>query len=159
MPKPLPKRQKIVPGQEHSISVSLKSLRNPPLDIHLSSQVPSTSILALKEEVASQTNIPVDKIRILHKKKPVADSKVLKDVLGEEEQAVEFSVMIIGGAAAVVMRDEGPSTTQGSGIVSELGKEEFWDDLKGYLVQRLRNEKEGEKVFDVFKTAWELQGR
>ncbi|KAH8820577.1 cell-cycle control medial ring component-domain-containing protein [Xylogone sp. PMI_703] len=158
MPKPLPKRQKLAPGQERSISVALKSLRNPPLDIHLSSQALSTSVLALKEEVSSQASIPVDKIRILYKKKPVTDSKVLKDLVGEDEQAVEFSVMVIGGAAAVVVKDEAP-TAQGSSGASELATDEFWGDLKGYLVQRLRDEKEGERVFGVFKTAWDSQGR
>ncbi|RQM04767.1 hypothetical protein DH86_00004054 [Scytalidium sp. 3C] len=159
MPKSLPKRRKLAPGQERSISVSLKSLRNPPLDIKLSSQPPSTSILTLKEEVSSQTSIPVDKIRILHKKKPVPDSKVLKDVVGEEEEAVEFSVMVIGGAAVVVGSTEAPPAAQGSSGVDELKKDEFWVDLKSYLVQRLRDEKEGERAFEVFKSAWESQGR
>jgi hypothetical protein len=41
----------------------------------------------------------------LFKKKPVPDSKVLRDVIGQEEGdgggKVEFSVMVIGGAAAI----------------------------------------------------------
>src|SRR5271155_4950581 len=101
MPRPMAKRQKLAPGQEQSLTISLKSIRNPPLDIILKSQSPLTSILDLKTEVSSQSSIPVDKIRILLKKKPVGDAKILKDLVGEEETSVEFSVMVIGGAASV----------------------------------------------------------
>src|SRR5579859_3799045 len=102
MPRPLPKKQKLAPGQERSLTVALKSLRNPPLDISLSSQPLSTSILSLKEAITSQTSIPVSKLRILYQKKPVPDSKILKDVVGEDtSNKVEFSVMVIGGAAAL----------------------------------------------------------
>jgi len=83
----------------------------------------------------------------------------LKDVVSEEEQAVEFSIMIIGGAAAMVVKDEVPPVAQGSSGLDELSKEEFWTDLRSYLVQRLRDEKEGGRAFEVFKAAWELQGR
>src|SRR5277367_2719023 len=101
MPRPMAKRQKLAPGQERSLTISLKSLRNPPLDIVLKSQSPLTSVLDLKTEVSSQSSIPVDKIRILHKKKPVGDAKVLKDLVGDEETSMEFSVMVMGGAASV----------------------------------------------------------
>src|SRR5277367_815932 len=111
MPRPMAKRQKLAPGQERSLTISLKSLRNPPLDVVLTSQSPLTSILDLKIEVSSQSSIPVDKIRILHKKKPVGDAKVLKDLVGEEETSVEFSVMVMGGAASVKMEGIAVATT------------------------------------------------
>lgn len=159
MPKPLPKRQKLAPGAERSLTITLKSLRNPPLDITLRSQRPTTSILDLKTSITEQTNIPMDKLRVLYKKKPVPDSKVLKDLVGEEETKVEFSVMVLGGAAAVKKGDEEviPPVAQGISGVDSLGSEEFWADLRGFLVQRLRDEGEGEKVFGVFKKAWEAQ--
>ena len=89
----------LAPGQERSITVHIKSLRNPPLDIRLSSQPLNTSILDVKTSVSSETTIPVDKIKVLHKKKPVADSKVLKDLLGAggDSNKLELSVMIMGG--------------------------------------------------------------
>ncbi|RDW95328.1 hypothetical protein BP5796_01091 [Coleophoma crateriformis] len=162
MAKPLSKRQKIAPGAEKSITVSLKSLRNPPLDITLSSQTPNTSILDLKTAVSEKTGISADKIRVLHKKKPVGDSKVLKDVVGEDS-SVEFSVMVIGGAAAVnrEVEPEGTSTApvaQGESGTELLSTDEFWADLKGFLTQRLRDEKTAETTFGVFKNAWESHG-
>lgn len=158
MPKTLPKKQKLAPGQERSLTISLKSLRNPPLDITLKSQLPSTSILDLKSEITSQTAIPTDKLRVLYKKKPVPDSKILKDLVGGEETKVEFSVMVLGGAAAVKKSDEEiiPPVAQSVSGAETLASEEFWGDLKGFLVQRLRSE-EGERVFGVFRRAWEGQ--
>jgi hypothetical protein len=56
-------------------------------------------VLQLKEAVATKTRIEVQKIRLLWKKKPVVDSKILKDLVGEGDEAgmrVEFTIMIIG---------------------------------------------------------------
>ncbi|CAD6453436.1 f48870f1-e50a-4415-a70f-abb1a2396cc8 [Sclerotinia trifoliorum] len=160
MRKPPAKRQKLAPGQERSIYVSLKSSRNPPLDVTLSALSPNTSILNLKESLSEKEGIPVEKLRILYNKKPVGDAKVLKDVIGEEETKVEFSIMVMGGAASVRKVDtpekgaEAPVAQGPSGLESLAG-EEFWSDLQGFLVQRLRNEEQGNKVFEVFKKAWE----
>jgi ubiquitin-like protein 4 len=160
MPKPMAKRQKLAPGQERSLTISLKSLRNPPLDIVLKSQSPLTSILDLKTEVSNQSSIPVDKIRILHKKKPVGDAKVIKDLVGDEETSVEFSVMVMGGAASAKREGDVQPTapTQGPGGTEVLGTGEFWDDLKGFLTQRLRDQGEGERVYGLFRKAWEASG-
>ena len=159
MLNPLTKKQKLAPGAERSLTVSLKSLRNPPLDISLPSQALSTSILNLKTSITSQTSIPVDKIRILFKKKPVPDSKVLKDIVGEEESKIEFSVMVLGGAASVKKGDEEiiPPVAQGVSGTEMLGTDEFWGDLKGFLAQKVSDEGEAEKVFGVFRKAWEGQ--
>lgn len=158
MPRPMAKRQKLAPGQERSLTISLKSVRNPPLDIVLKSQSPLTSILDLKTEVSSQASIPVEKIRILHKKKPVSDPKVLKDLVGEEESSVEFSVMVMGGAASVQKGEDvaaAAPVAQGPSGAELLSTWEFWDDLKGFLTQRLKDEAEGERLHGVFKKAWE----
>jgi hypothetical protein len=161
MPRPMAKRQKLAPGQERSLTISLKSLRNPPLDIVLKSQSPLTSILDLKTEVSSQSSIPVDKIRILHKKKPMGDAKVLKDVVGEDETSVEFSVMVMGGAASVKKEVDAVATApaaQGPSRTEVLGTGEFWEDLKGFLTQRLKDQGEGERVYGLFRKAWEASG-
>jgi hypothetical protein len=159
MHRPLEKKQKLAPGQERSLTVSLKSLRNPPLDITLKAQPLNTSILNLKDEIKAQASIPVNKVRILYKKKPVPDSKVLKDLAGEEDSSIEFSVMVLGGAAAIRKDDEEiiPFVAQGESGAEVLVKDEFWTDLKGFLIQRIRDEEQGEKVFGVFKSAWENQ--
>jgi hypothetical protein len=161
MPRPMAKRQKLAPGQERSLTISLKSLRNPPLDIVLKSQSPLTSILDLKTEVSSQSSIPVDKIKILHKKKPVGDAKVLNDIVGEEETSLEFSIMVMGGAASV--KTEGNVVTaapvaQGPNWTEVLRTDEFWEDLKGFLTQRLNGQEEGERVYGLFREAWEASG-
>lgn len=159
MPRPLPKKAKLAPGAERSLSITLKSLRNPPLDITLKDQPPTTSILDLKTAVASQSSIPIDKIRVLYKKKPAPDSKILKDLVGEGETKIDFSVMILGGAAAKKGEEEviPGEVAQGLHGADSLASEDFWGDLKGFLVQRLRDEGEGEKVFGVFRRAWEAQ--
>lgn len=157
----------LAPGQERSITVRIKSLRNPPLDIRLSSQPLNTSILDVKTSVSSETTIPVDKIKVLHKKKPVADSKVLQDLLGEDETSVEFSVMVLGGAAAAVSpapkNEDDPaaaaadaaSTAQGTSGEAVLQTDAFWTDLRGFLSQRIRDEKITEELFGKFLSSWE----
>ncbi|KAJ0125484.1 hypothetical protein J7T55_006832 [Diaporthe amygdali] len=164
MPKPMSKAVSLAPGQERSITVRIKSLRNPPLDIRLSSQPLNTSILDVKTSVSSETTIPVEKIKVLHKKKPVADSKVLKDLLGEDETSVEFSVMVLGGAAAVASpgpkaEDEpvadATTTAQGTSGEAVLQTDAFWTDLRGFLSQRIRDEKITEELFGKFLSSWE----
>jgi len=151
------KRQKVTPGQERSLSVTLKSLRNPPFEITLASQSLLTSVLDLKTEVSTQTSIDVNKLRILFKKKPVGDSKVLKDLVSEEDSSVEFSIMVMGGAASIQrVADEAVApVAQGPSGTEVLTTEEFWTDLRGFLTQRLRDEGEGERVYGVFRTALE----
>lgn len=169
MPKPMSKAVSLAPGQERSITVRIKSLRNPPLDIRLSSQPLNTSILDVKTSVSSETTIPVDKIKVLHKKKPVADSKVLKDLLGEDETSVEFSVMVLGGAAAAASpapkneddsaaataAADAASTAQGTSGEAVLQTDAFWTDLRGFLSQRIRDEKITEELFGKFLSSWE----
>lgn len=158
MSRPLQKKQKLTPGAERTLTVTLKSLRNPPLDISLSSLPLSTSILSLKETLSAQTSIPVPKIRLLFNKKPAQDSKVLKDLVGEQEGKVEFGVMVIGGAAAMKEREEEVEpkvAAMGTSGKEVLETEAFWMDLRGFLVQRLKDEGEGERVSVVFRKAFE----
>lgn len=155
MPKPMSKPTTLLPGQERSVKVTLKSLRNPPLDITLPSTPAGTSILDIKADVSKRARIPVDKLKILHSKKPVPDSKVLKDLLGEADVSVEFSVMVIGGAAAVLPEESAkPATTEPTGAAA-LETDAFWSDLKGFLSQRLRDEAQAEELSRLFKTSWE----
>jgi ubiquitin-like protein 4 len=151
---PLTKKIKLAPGAERSLTVTLKSLRNPPLEITIPSVPLSASVLWLKEEVERQKGIEVKKIRVLWEKKPVGDSKTLKDVLGEGKAAgkVEFSLMIIGGAGPAKKEEEIEPVVVGNGR-EVLRTEEFWADLKGFLVARLKDEAEGERIWGVFKKA------
>lgn len=163
------------PGSDPGVTISLRSLRNPPLDISLPSRSLEMSVLDLKNAVAEKLGESgTEKIRLLYKKKPCADSKTVKDVVGNEPvaSAVEFSVMVIGGSAGL---EETKSATQEGGDVAMTGaeegstdgpvaqgpsgqevlqSEEFWIDLKGFLVQRVRDEDAAGKMFDAFRKAW-----
>ena len=92
---------------------------------------------------------------MLHKKKPVPDSRILKEVAGAEEQKLELGVMVIGGSAVVKGGDE-EVIPPVAGADEGMG-EDFWRDLRGFLVQRLKSEELGERAVGVFKTAWKTQ--
>ncbi|KAK2032287.1 hypothetical protein LX32DRAFT_583179 [Colletotrichum zoysiae] len=160
MPRPMSKPTSLAPGQERSINVVLKSLRNPPLDIKLSSQGLNTSILDIKTAVETQSRIPVDKMKLLYNKKPVPDSKVLKDLLTDDQSSLEFSVMVIGGAAAV--KPEPAPVGVGAGQQEDIGEAaldtpEFWSDLKGFLMQRLKHEQKAEELSAQWRSTWQAQ--
>ncbi|KAE9371986.1 hypothetical protein N431DRAFT_456743 [Stipitochalara longipes BDJ] len=155
-PLTLAKKIRLAPGAEKSITVSLKSLRNPPLDIELKALPLSTSILGVKEKIAEDSGIAVGKLKVLWEKRPVGDSKTLKDLVGEKDR-VEMGIMVLGGGAGA---SKGKEEVEPKVIGGEIGggkevlkSEEFWADLKGYLVGRLKDEAEGERVWGVFKSA------
>ncbi|KAJ4150811.1 hypothetical protein LMH87_011544 [Akanthomyces muscarius] len=156
-----------VPGQERSVTVTLRSLRNPPLDIKLAAQPLGTSLLDVKQAVASRARIPVDKLKILYNKRPLPDSKILGEVLGDDfaKAAVEFSVMVVGGAAAVLQQQQ-PMDVDDEGRRSDrvrtakkgeaaVEQDQFWEDLNGFLMQRVKDEDTAAELTTVFKNAWE----
>lgn len=122
----------------------------------------------------------------MYKKKPVADSKTVADVIGDDAEwtdEVEFGVMVMGGAATTAAGNVSPplpgtwvqtppafapsEADKGlAGVapapvaVTPSGKEvvateEFWGDLKNFVLQRIKDEAEGERLIGVFKDAWE----
>lgn len=121
----------------------------------------------------------------MYKKKPVADSKTVAEVIGDAEGDVEFTVMVMGGAtpssasartsvqsevqsppavapteAEKGLGESGSCTKAPSGAVGPSGKEivvtdEFWTDLRSFVQQRIKDESESERLISVFKTAWE----
>ncbi|KAL1957112.1 hypothetical protein VTO42DRAFT_6370 [Malbranchea cinnamomea] len=116
---PMPKRVKTaeVPGASKSVTIHLKSARNPVLDVTLDkAPLSSTTIQDLKEAVQARikpTNgdsgsakVPLDKIKILWKKKPV-QGKTVAEALADETALLgggghaEFGVMVLGGATAL----------------------------------------------------------
>ncbi|KAJ6441947.1 ubiquitin supergroup [Purpureocillium lavendulum] len=156
MPHAMSQPKSLAPGQERSITVTLKSLRNPPLDIKLTSQPLATSLLDIKTAVSGQTRIPFDKMKILYNKRPLTDSKVLKEIIGDNDMSVEFSVMVIGGAAAIPPEEPAaaaaPAEATGTAAVET---DAFWADLKGYLMQRLKDQAAAEDLSRLFKSSWE----
>jgi len=126
-------------------------------------------VLDVKHAVSQKTGLPVDKIKLLAKKKPVADSKVLKELVGEGDgTTVEFAVMVLGGAASLAAASGGEAGTGGVKAGGEdkhvavglsgtdvLKTEEFWSDLGGFLQQRIRDERAAGDVLGAFRGAWE----
>ncbi|RFU80934.1 ubiquitin supergroup [Trichoderma arundinaceum] len=165
MPTPMSKlsHSRPAPGQEPAISITLKSLRNPPLDITIPALPLSTSVLDVKAAVQAQTRIPIDKMKLLLNKRPVTDSKVLKELLAKEsDKAIEFSVMVIGGAAAIppeepMETDTPVSTAQADAatVEAELESDAFWADLQGFLQQRLKAQDKAEELSSLFRSGWQ----
>ncbi|KAG6004123.1 hypothetical protein E4U21_001394 [Claviceps maximensis] len=157
MPNPMSKPKTVLPGQERSITVVIKSLRNPPLDIKLVSQPLSTSVLDIKARVAEQTRIPVDKLKLLHNKRPLVDSKIIKDIVGADNASnrVDLSVMVIGGAAAIMPEQNAAVPAVASGQ-DALTTDVFWEDLNGFLLQRLKDEETAGQLGKLFKASWEM---
>jgi ubiquitin-like protein 4 len=162
------------PGSTPSLTIHLKSLRNPPLSLSLSFQSPTTSIFELKTAVAKHIGREgVETIRVLYKKKPCSDSKTVKEVVGGEFNGgeVEFSVMVIGGATVGASQEQQsaragiesgsahPPVAQGPTGDAVLATDEFWLDLRGYLIQRLRDEEKAEDVSRAFREDWTRRTR
>ncbi|KAL4978958.1 cell-cycle control medial ring component [Aspergillus desertorum] len=192
MPKKTTASKTTNPGSSKSISVTLKSTRNPMLEITLFNvPLTTTTVSDLKDAVRERifestteadNKVPLEKIKILFKKKPVTGTgKTVAEVVsdaGEEEllaggKGVEFGVMVMGGARVV----EGQGHAQGSetekipekfsgggettakAAVGPSGETlletgAFWDDLQGYLAQRLKDEDVARKLRGVFNDAW-----
>ncbi|BAE58407.1 unnamed protein product [Aspergillus oryzae RIB40] len=177
MPAPHPEMPKKVkqaqaPGSAKSITVNLKSARNPVLEIKLSNKpISTTSVQDLKDAVrdrvvdAQSNKIPLDKIKILYKRKPVT-GKTISEILADEPEMlaggkeVEFGVMIMGGAKVVdedqemVDRGASPKAALGPSGESVLETDDFWEDLEGFLAQRIKDNEEATKLRSLFKEAW-----
>lgn len=167
MPNPMRKSAAtFVPGSTPTLAITLKSLRNPPFSLSLSSQPSSTSIQELKNAVAQHVGAKsIEPIKILYKKKPCSDSRTIKEVIGNDDPVgeIEFSVMIVGGmATTAAAQDEGKAsveenkppvahTRSGEDVIES---EDFWKDLHGFLMQRIRDEGKATELWEVFKEGW-----
>ncbi|OMP89323.1 hypothetical protein BK809_0006046 [Diplodia seriata] len=163
----------------------------------------TTSMHDLKAAYAASTggDLSTSKIKVLYAKKPVSDTKTIKEVLGTATTtagggAVEFSIMVLGGGGggggatgttptstgtpaistpperlasppvAAPSQPEiemgeappvGSDTPEEGGAAAIAQTDGFWADLKGFLVQRLKDEAEGERLAGVFREAWARQ--
>lgn len=82
----------------------------------------------------------------------------MKDLAGDDETTskLEFSVMVIGGAASLKPKDGEevePKVATGPHGAEVVKTEEFWSDLNGYLTQRLKDEHAASKYTAIFKKA------
>lgn len=121
-----------------SLPIHIRSLRNPPLDLTLTSlPLTTTSALDIKLAVADETGIPVEKIKLLLNKKPVPDTRSLREMVaasssssgGLELGGLELGVMVmggwsgaigkVGGGGAAVEKEKGGAG--GGGVVEKGG--------------------------------------
>ncbi|KAL8757685.1 MAG: hypothetical protein Q9184_004146 [Pyrenodesmia sp. 2 TL-2023] len=158
-----------------TITLHLKSLRSPPLSLSLPSTSLSTSIHELKQKVANELGRSgTEGIKILFARKPAADTKTVREVLGAaaaEEPEVEMQVMVVGGSTlkggegeeeggkekgdVEMAGTEGVPVAQGISGEEVLGSDAFWDDLRGWLMQRVRDEGVVGDVWGAFKRGWD----
>lgn len=168
--------------KDANVNVTLKSSKNPVLNLSLPGTEIGATVLELKEKVAGELKLGgTEKIRVLRNKKPVGDVKTLKELLGgndddsdkgeaggQQQQEVELGVMVMGYnkevGGDVTMRDaDADGGRGGTSVVAQggpsgeevLGKEEFWTDLRGFLMQRIRDEGKAGEVFGRFRESWE----
>ncbi|CAG8127908.1 unnamed protein product [Penicillium salamii] len=177
MPKKVKSAQ--APGSSKSINVRIKSARNPVLEFAIpNAPLSTTSVQDIRGAVQSRITdtqggqVQLEKIKILYKRKPVTGTgKTLAELLVDEPailaggKEVEIGIMVIGGAQAVETsvsqpevaekQDESPSKPAvGPSGAEVLQTETFWDDLQGYLEQRLKDEGEAQRLKSLFKDAW-----
>lgn len=164
----------LAPGQAPSVTVVVKSLhRSPPLDVKLTRPeydfaLATTSLLDVRTALADKTHVPLEKLRLLHNKKPVPDSKALKDVAaaasaGGQPTEIELGVMVTGGAATVAAAAATAAAAAAAQPAAEHAgpetvaaeSEAFWTDLRGFLVKRTGSEKQADELFSLFLRSWE----
>jgi hypothetical protein len=127
----------------------------------------TTSIYDLKSQYSSKSGAALDKIKLVYNKKPTSDSKTLRDLLGDDaKEEVEFTVMVMGGIpVGASPRIQSPElaavgsvpVAEGSGSagLDVLKEESFWNDLQGFLQQRIRDEEEAGRLAGLFRSAWQ----
>ncbi|KAK7888412.1 hypothetical protein LTR67_008758 [Exophiala xenobiotica] len=208
-PHPQPPKTKPVsapaPGSESAkstVSLTLKSARNPTMTLTLPQMDPSsTTVQSLKEQVQSHLGgsgvVQIDKIKLLLNKKPIPPSKkTVAEALDEKEAKgdIELGVMVMGGAPdpppqvqvppadmagaperekAAVEAESRPTPMEGVETVQAesrapvqpgqtsgeivLQTDEFWNDLQGFLEQRIRDQGEAVRLRGVFERAWKSE--
>ncbi|SPQ27466.1 071d7b63-31ef-400d-b7f1-7df008c90d85 [Thermothielavioides terrestris] len=109
--------------KQQLIPVTLRSPRNPPLEVSLPPQPPTTSLGEIKELFAARTGLPVDKVKLLFGKKPVGDSKALGELL-----------LLLGGGAGGAGAGGGEGKGKGKG--NRAGW--WWSSGLWFLVGRRR---------------------
>ena len=193
----------------NTINITLKSNRNPVMTMTLSSTAPTTTITSIKEQLHNYLGGPavvsgVDKIKILHNKKPIPSTKqTVADLVDTTTKDLELGVMVMGGAPdpppqdvtsvklkspepagpdsenaaveaetgvnpahqvkevdnmqgvemtpAVTSQPVQPQADSGSSLLHDS---EFWNDLEGFLAQRLRSQEEATKLKSLFERSW-----
>lgn len=153
------------------MNVVLKPTRSTLPSLKLQVDTETNTVYTLKQQylahVSTVLKTDVSKVKILFRKKPVGDLKTVGEVLAQngrdatEKEEVEFGVMILGGGveSPVVKQEEkdgGESMDVDTekdldGVKGIMKTEEFWMDLRQFLIKRLNDEKEGERMMNNLK--------
>jgi len=163
-----------------TLTITLKPLRasaTGPNAVVVKDQTPDSSIYDVKAACAAQSGYTTEKVKILWERKPVSDSKTVKEVIGEAAAPgaeVEMGVMFMGqptqaptgGSAessAVPVSEEperresvyeDASSAQAGHGEAVLESKEFWDELQGFVSQKLHNESLTTNVMQGFRQSW-----
>lgn len=104
------------------VTVSLRPLRTAAAGapaLTLAHQSALTGVHELKAAYAAHSGLALDRLKLLYSRKPCADTKTLRDVVGADKlgpaATVEFSVMITGGSGS----GTGSGTGTGTGTVTD----------------------------------------
>jgi len=187
MPKPYTKRARtststttpalISSTSTTAFTITLKPLRGTPVTI--TNQTPDASIYDVKAACAAQAGYLPEKVKVLWERKPVSESKTVREVVGEaakEGAEVEMGVMFVGqptekaGGAAekdkekevetapAVEEDDvwheapvAPGQEHGKAV---LESDSFWQDLHGFVLQRIKDEAVTKELLAGFKKSW-----
>ncbi|KAJ5919528.1 Cell-cycle control medial ring component [Penicillium verhagenii] len=169
MPKKVKQTQ--APGSSNLLATPVLefSLPNSPLS--------TTTVQDLRDAVGQRVTdaqgnpVALEKIKILSNKKPVTGTgKTVAEILEAEPsmlvggKEVEFKVMIIGGAKTIDLSEAQPATAAHEGYVPKpaigpsgaevVRTETFWNDLQGYLEQRLKDKNEADRLSTLFRDAY-----
>lgn len=159
-----------------TLTVTLSALRQSPgSPSPVTLSVPAkASIYDVKTQLASRTGYSLDKLKILWERKPINDSKLVSEATGSQGGKVEMGVMYMGAPTNVPQPEAsgppsetaqalkaaetekpGPDTAQqqhsGHAVLETT---EFWDDLQGYLTQRLRDDTVAKEAADLWRRTW-----
>ena len=131
----------------------------------------TTTILDLKQLVSDASTgtagrehgkLPLEKIKLLYSKRPMGEGKTVKDVFkGRVEEGMEVGVMIIGdgGGASSMNKAVGMKTEEaGRSSTLVLAKDDFWTDLRAWLMGKIGDEMEADRVEVLFRKAWRDSG-
>lgn len=188
----MPKKIKptAIPGLSKAITINLKSARNPALEFSIpNATLDSTTVSELKLAVQSRietkdengqsTKVPLDKIKVLYKRKPV-QSRTIAEALGNDASPggqVEFGVMVLGGASVVATPPEDTSkhsnataketgrdvkqhdiqdtsSTSKAPVNDILSNVTFWNDMEAFLREKIHDDNEASKLRSIFEHAW-----
>ncbi|KAF1813127.1 hypothetical protein P152DRAFT_433920 [Eremomyces bilateralis CBS 781.70] len=166
LPNPKRKRGAAAPAGDgassaptsNTISVTLTPHRTPPAPLTISVE-PTASVHDLKVAFAKHVGLGeagVSKVKVLKDKRPVGDVKSVGE-LSKDAKTLALGIMVLGGIPAQPVAEK--TVAEGKFGADVMKDEAFWEDLKGFLSQRVKDQATSEKAVKIWKKAWEQGAR